>query len=157
MSENVKIKRVYPDTSVVGGLFDEEFRSLTKPFWDAVINGQIKIIVSNILEDELEEAPEHVRTFFRDLPESQKEYVIVTQAAEILADKYIAANVVGHTSRDDCKHIATATLVNADVLVSWNFKHIVNIDRIRGYNGINLSLGYPPIEIRTPSEVIYEH
>ncbi|MDR1290001.1 MAG: PIN domain-containing protein [Planctomycetaceae bacterium] len=157
MPESVKIKRVYPDTSVVGGLFDEEFRSLTKPFWDAVTNGQIKIVVSNILEDELEEAPEHVRTFFRDLPESQKEHVIVTQEAEILADKYIAANVVGHTSRDDCKHIATATLVNADVLVSWNFKHIVNIDKIRGYNGINLLLGYSQIEIRTPSEVIYEH
>jgi hypothetical protein len=70
-----------------------------------------------------------------------------------LADKYIEAKVVGKTSRADCQHIAIATLCNADVLVSWNFKHIVNLDRIRGYNGINYQNGYKMIEIRTPQEL----
>ncbi len=61
---------------------------------------------------------------------------------------------MGQTSRADCQHIAMATLANADVLISWNFKHIVNLDKIRGYNGINYQLGYDMIEIRTPKEII---
>jgi predicted nucleic acid-binding protein len=156
MFEGVKIRRVYVDTSVVGGLFDKEFRELTKPFWDAVQNGQITIIFSSIIEGELLRSPEHVRAFFLNLPSSQKERVVVTEEVETLAEAYISAKVVGRSSLDDCKHIAMATLSNSDVIVSWNFKHIVNIDRIRGYNGINQLLGYPQLEIRTPSEVIYE-
>ena len=70
-----------------------------------------------------------------------------------LADKYIDAKVVGKTSRGDCQHIAIATLSKADVLVSWNFKHIVNLTRIRGYNGINYQNGLNMIEIRTPKEI----
>jgi hypothetical protein len=71
-----------------------------------------------------------------------------------LADRYIEANVVGKTSRADCQHIAMAPLALADVLVSWNFKHIVNLDKIRGYNGVNYQYGYHIIEIRTPKEII---
>jgi hypothetical protein len=71
-----------------------------------------------------------------------------------LADHYIRAGVVGKTSRADCQHIAIATLCRADVLISWNFRHIVNLDRIRGYNGINLMHGHPLIEIRTPREIL---
>jgi hypothetical protein len=61
--------------------------------------------------------------------------------------------VVGKTSRVDCQHIAIATLCNADVLISWNFKHIINLDRIRGYNGINFKNGYKMLEIMTPKEI----
>jgi hypothetical protein len=70
---------------------------------------------------------------------------------------YIEENVVGKTSRADCQHIAMATIYRADVLVSWNFKHIVNLERIRGYNSVNLRAGYQMTEIRTPKETfIYE-
>ena len=72
----------------------------------------------------------------------------------VLADKYIQDKVVGRTSREDCIHIALATLHRADVLISWNFKHIVNLIRIRGYNSVNLKTGYPTIEIRSPKELI---
>jgi len=71
---------------------------------------------------------------------------------------YIKENVVGKTSREDCIHIALATINRADVLVSWNFKHIVNLSRIRGYNSVNLKTGYPTIEIRSPLDLIdYEN
>ncbi|MDR2706762.1 MAG: PIN domain-containing protein [Planctomycetaceae bacterium] len=156
MTNRNRIRRVYPDTSVVGGAFDEEFRKQTYPFWNAVNNGEFHIIVSDILKKELERAPKQVMVFFENLPESQKEYVIATEESDFLADQYIAAKVVGQTSRDDCRHIAIATINRADVLVSWNFKHIVNVNRICGYNGVNMLFGYPQIEIRTPSEVIYE-
>jgi hypothetical protein len=73
-----------------------------------------------------------------------------------IAEQYIVKKVVGQTSRDDCRHTAIATISRVDVLVSWNFKHIVNVNRISGYNGVNMLLGYSQIEIRTPIEVIYE-
>jgi predicted nucleic acid-binding protein len=111
-------------------------------------------LISDLLEAELLRAPEHVRRFLEDIPSAVVERLQLTQEATQLADRYINAGVVGKTSRADCQHIAMATLAKADVLVSWNFKHIVNLDRIRGYNGINYQLGYPMLEIRTPKEII---
>ena len=102
---------------------------------------------------ELSRAPAFVKNLLDELPSEVKLQVKLTQDAAVLADKYIEAGVVGRTSRADCQHIAIATLSRADVLVSWNFKHIVNLDRIRGYNGINYQNGYPMVEIRTPREI----
>ena len=69
-----------------------------------------------------------------------------------MATKYIAEKVVGQTSYADCLHIAIATINRADFLVSWNFKHIVNVQRISGYNSINIKNGYKQLEIRSPRE-----
>jgi hypothetical protein len=102
----------------------------------------------------MENAPEHVREFFHRLPQTQIERVTATEDSDLLAEQYVKAGVVGQTSFDDCRHIALATIVRADVLVSLNFKHIVNIRRIQGYNGVNMLYGYSTIEIRTPDEVI---
>ncbi len=151
------IRRVYVDTSVVGGAFDKEFDWQTEPFWKAVRNRKIVVIESNILRGEVERAPKHVREFYFAMPDSQIERVISTEESNTLAARYIAEKVVGKTSLDDCKHIALATLSHADVLVSWNFKHIVNVVRIKGYNSVNMKLGYPQIEIRTPYEVIHDN
>ncbi len=148
------IKRVYIDTSVVGGYFDEEFSADTKPLFDNLNKGRIKLLVSDLLEAELLRAPSFVMDFFNSLPKKHIEYVRLTAEAIDLADKYIKAKVVGKTSRADCQHISIATLNHSDVLVSWNFKHIVNLDKIRGYNGINFQLGYQMIEIRTPKEIM---
>lgn len=147
-------ERVYIDTSVVGGYFDEEFSSETIPFFESVKSGRTTIIVSDILEAELLRAPAFVRALLLSLPGSSIEHIRLSPEAAALADKYIEARVVGRTSRADCQHIAIATICHADVLVSWNFKHIVNLDRIRGYNGINIQNGYKMIEIRTPREII---
>ena len=81
------------------------------------------------------------------------EKVEITDDVLLLATKYVEEKVVGQTSFDDCIHIATATIHRADILVSWNFKHIVNIYRIRGYNSINLKMNYSSLEIRSPKEI----
>ena len=146
-------QRIYIDTSVVGGYFDDEFSTDTIPFFDRVRNGEIIVVLSDILEAELLRAPEFVKELLTTIPKEQIENIQLSPEASELADKYIEAKVVGKTSRADCQHIAIATLCKADVLVSWNFKHIVNLDRIRGYNGINYQLGYNMIEIRTPKEI----
>jgi predicted nucleic acid-binding protein len=146
-------QRIYIDTSVVGGYFDDEFSADTIPFFERVKSGEIIIIVSDILEAELLRAPDFVRELLMEMPKLQIEKVRLSPEAIELADKYIDAKVVGKTCRADCQHIAIATFCNADVLVSWNFKHIVNLDRIRGYNGINYQNGHKMIEIRTPKEI----
>jgi predicted nucleic acid-binding protein len=148
-------QRIYIDTSVVGGYFDEEFSADTVPFFESVINGEINILVSDLLRAELLNAPVFVRNLLDSIPKQNIENIKLTDEASILADRYIEAKVVGKTSRADCQHIAMATLSKADVLVSWNFKHIVNLDRIRGYNGINYQSGHNMIEIRTPKEITH--
>jgi predicted nucleic acid-binding protein len=146
-------QRIYIDTSVVGGHFDDEFSADTIPFFDRVRKGEITILVSELLEVELLGAPDFVNELLKTIPVDFIEKVKLTPEAKELADKYIDAKVVGKTSKADCQHIAIATLYKADVLVSWNFKHIVNLDRIRGYNGINYQNGHNMIEIRTPKEI----
>jgi predicted nucleic acid-binding protein len=146
-------QRIYIDTSVVGGYFDEEFSNDTIEFFERVRDGEIIILVSELLEAELLGAPDFVNELLSSIPLEFIEKVKLTPEAKELADKYIDAKVVGKTSKADCQHIAIATLYKADVLVSWNFKHIVNLQRIRGYNGINYQNGYNMIEIRTPKEI----
>jgi predicted nucleic acid-binding protein len=120
-------QRFYFDTSVFGGLFDSEFEEETVLLFKKVTLGQIRCIYSNLTESELTNAPERVRDYFVNIPENCKEKILVTPDALILAQTYIEEKVVGETSLDDCIHIATATLHKVDMLVSWNFKHIVNV------------------------------
>ncbi len=147
------IKSAYLDTSVFGGYFDEEFSEDTIPFFERISEERIIVIVSELLEDELSGAPEFVRELFNQILNQGALFVNVTKEVEQLANTYISEKVVGHTSYADCTHIALATINKVDILASWNFKHIVNIDRIRGYNAVNLKLGYPILEIRTPREI----
>jgi predicted nucleic acid-binding protein len=136
------IKRIYIDTSVFGGYFDKEFEKETKHFFERILEKQIMIIVSEILELELYRAPNYIQDFFEALPDNLIERVELNNEARELSEKYISEKVVGKTSRADCQHIALATINKADVLASWNFKHIVNLERIRGYNSINFREGY---------------
>ncbi|MCE2733444.1 MAG: hypothetical protein O9302_07240 [Cyclobacteriaceae bacterium] len=148
------IQKVYIDTSVIGGYFDEEFELYTKLFFEKVKQGEFRVILSDLLITELQGAPENVIKFFKSIPRKQIEFVEQTSDSILLGEEYLKEGVVGKTSRADCRHIALATLINADILVSWNFKHIVNINRIRGYNSVNIKHGHRILEIRTPREIL---
>ena len=117
-------------------------------------NNEIVFVVSDLLDLELIEAPEQVRQLLEKYSAGKFERVPLTADAIQLADAYITEKVVGKTSLEDCRHIALATINRVDVLASWNFKHIVNLDRIKGYNSVNLRLGFPMIEIRSPKDLI---
>jgi len=147
-------QRFYFDTSVFGGVFDKEFEEETLQLFERVKLGKIICMYSDLTETELLKAPEHIRLYFKNLPKENTERVIINKEIIELATKYIDEKVVGKTSFDDCLHIATATLNKADILVSWNFKHIVNVYRIRGYNSINLRMNYLSLEIRSPKEIL---
>ena len=146
--------RIYIDTSVVGGFFDEEFKDATQRLFARLERDEVKFIVSDLLELELIQAPRQVSELLLKYPTDRFERIELTPEIIDLADKYISEKVVGRTSLEDCRHIALATINRVDVLASWNFKHIVNLERIKGYNSVNLRLGYPTIEIRTPQELI---
>jgi hypothetical protein len=103
---------------------------------------------------ELIQAPKYVSELLLKYPKDWFERIELTEETITLADRYITDKVVGRTSLEDCRHIALATINKVDVLASWNFKHIVNLDRIKGYNSVNLKLGYATIEIRTPQELV---
>ena len=151
-------QRIYIDTSIVGGYFDEEFSDATKELFKRLENREIVFVISDLLDLELTGAPQNVRELLYNFSNDKFERVQLTEEAIQLADKYIAEKVVGKTSLEDCRHIALATINRVDVLASWNFKHIVNLERIRGYNSINFREGYQMIEIRTPKEIFnYEN
>lgn len=135
-------------------MFDKEFQDTTLLLFERVINGKIICVFSDLIESELANAPLRVKEYFYQLPKENLEKVIVDDEILLLATKYIDENVVGKTSFDDCVHIASATIQKADALISWNFKHIVNLYRIRGYNSINIRFNYQPLEIRSPKEII---
>jgi len=151
-------QRIYIDTSVVGGYYDVEFDKATIQLFKRLENKEVIFVVSDLLDLELLNAPERVKKLLYNYPTESFERIELTEEAIILADTYITEKVVGKTSIEDCRHIAMATINKVDVLASWNFKHIVNLERIKGYNSVNLRLGYQMIEIRSPENLInYEN
>lgn len=112
------------------------------------------MLLSAVLQKELEPAPEKIVKLITDLKTEYTEFLDEDDEAVELATDYVAEKVVGQTSYADCLHIALATINRADLLVSWNFKHIVNIERIRGYNSINIKNGYKQLEIRSPRDLM---
>ena len=147
-------QRIYIDTSIVGGYFDQEFKEATIKLFERFENNKIIFVVSDLLDLELINAPIHVRELLLKYSADKFERIEFTEDAIKLADTYILDKVVGRTSLEDCRHIALATIYKVDVLASWNFKHIVNLDRIKGYNSVNLRLGFSMIEIRSPKDLV---
>ena len=145
---------LYLDTSVFGGYFDEEFKEFTVPLFERIKEEDFEVIFSDITENELLNAPNRVKTLVESLPIQSTKYVNSNEESIQLAQKYIEEGVVGQTSLADCLHIALATIHNANILISWNFKHIVNVVRILGYNSVNLTESYKQIDIRSPRELL---
>ena len=146
--------RIYAGASVVGGCEDEEFAEHSLRLMESFVRGEFVLVVSNLTIQELAAAPEAVRKRLATVPEAHIETLQLDAEARELAEAYIAAGVLTDTMRADAQHIAIATVARVDVLVSWNFKHIVNLQRIHGFNSVNLRRGYPMLEIRAPREVV---
>ena len=147
--------RVYIDTSVFGGCFDEEFSAVSRSLFEAVSRGEILPLVSEVTARELEAAPRQVRDFFARTLERAGERVEVSEEAVLLAHAYIGAGVVAKKWFDDALHVALATLARADVFVSWNFRHPVSPVRIRAFNNVNAVQGHGQVVIMTPADVVH--
>ena len=148
--------RVYSDTSVIGGCLDTEFAKDSKALFSLFIRREMIPIVSEVVLQELEDAPNEVRKVLEGLTEHTVEVLRETNEVARLAKLYISSGAVPDHSYRDALHIAVATINHLDVLVSWNFKHIVNIKRIHAYNSVNIKEGYSMLDIRSPKEVLDE-
>jgi hypothetical protein len=146
--------RIYTDTSVIGGCEDDEFRVPSRRLLEAFVRGDLRLVLSELTLRELETAPAAVREVLRAVPDGHIEFLRLTPPAAELAQRYLAEPVLGPGMLADAEHIAMASIARVDVLVSWNFRHVVNLQRIHGYHAVNRRLRYPPIEIRSPREVI---
>ncbi len=145
------------DNSVFGGVFDDEFADDSKRFFEQVKSGRFIVLVSEILLREILNAPDHIQDVLSSLPHEQLEAVAITPEAVALTEAYLQAGVVSHKWRDDAARIALATITKADILLSWNFRHIVNFDKIRAFNSVNLAQGYGLLDIRCPKEIQDEY
>jgi len=149
----MKLQRVYLDTSVLGGCFDPEFAEWSNGLVQDFHSGRFKPVLSQVTATELQDAPEKVQALYAELLTLGAEVVEATESALELADAYQEHRILTPRFYDDGLHIAVATVAEADVLVSWNFKHIVRFDKIRLFNAVNLEYGYKPLQIFSPREV----
>jgi hypothetical protein len=149
----MRAQRIYIDTSVVGGCHDQEFAPWSNGLLEDFRLGVFQPVVSTITALEIAEAPEVVQATYADLLLMEPEVLDIGEEETELAHRYLERGILSENYIDDARHIALATIAEVDVLVSWNFRHIVHFDKIRQFNAVHLEQGYKPIEIRSPREV----
>ena len=148
----MKRLRVYVDTSVFGGCFDPEFAEWSNALMDDFRSGQFALVLSDVIAGEVAMAPEPVQQVLSELLNLADSLPVTEEALELLR-AYESHHILGRRFRNDMLHVAIATVAEVDVVVSWNFRHIVRLDKIRLFNGVNLELGYKPLTICSPREV----
>lgn len=148
--------RVYVDTSVFGGAEDAEFAETSRRFFQEVHLSKYIVVLSKLVLDELTPAPHNVFKVLQDLPKSQIEFLEISEEMESLAEAYLSEHILPVSMKPDALHVAAATVARASLVLSWNFKHIVNFQRIQRFNAVNLNNGYGLIDIRSPLEIAYD-
>ena len=146
-------RMLYIDTSVIGGYFDDEFAGATRRLWQLAESGSFALRTSEDTAAEIVNAPEPIRSLFT---KTFPDLIGLNPETLALADAYLAHKVVPPKFRDDALHVAACTLAGISPLVSWNFKHLVNLRREDGFNAVNLLQGRPLLRIVSPLELIYE-
>ncbi|HEV3271966.1 MAG TPA: PIN domain-containing protein [Candidatus Methylacidiphilales bacterium] len=151
----MKTPILYLDTSVIGGYFDDKFKEATRELWRQMEAGKYRFVTSPLVGQEAAGAPEEVRRLLTSTF-TQDDLLLLSLEAEELAAAYMAQKVVPAKYEDDALHVAIAVVGGIQVIVSWNFKHLVNFQREAGFNGVNLLQGYPSVRILSPLELIYD-
>jgi len=147
--------RVYADTSVFGGVFDEEFSRSSLVFFDWVRRRRLTLVTSALVEEELVPAPERVRRLFEEML-AFAEWVTISREVLDLRRAYVRAGIVTRRSAADALHVAMATANHCPVLVSWNCRDIVHFEKVPRYNAVNKLNGFAEMAIHTPLEVVYD-
>ncbi|MDS4020157.1 MAG: PIN domain-containing protein [Candidatus Competibacter sp.] len=150
----MKKLRIYVDTSVIGGCFDSEFAEWSSALIEDFRKGRYRAVLSDVTAAEVLPAPDFVKNLHAELLSLPAQVIRVDEDAVSLVQHYIAHSVLGQRFMNDMLHIALATIAEVDVLVSWNFKHIVRLDKIRLFNAVNIEQGYKTLAIYSPREVI---
>lgn len=152
----IKPLRLYVDPSVLGGCFDADFAEESTRFFDLVRDGRIVALVGQVVVDELRDAPPQLRALFRSLAEEWVVPVDLTPETIELRDAHVTAGIVTRRYVDDATHVAAASVARADAVVSWSFRHIVRLDKMRACNQVNQQAGFGLLSIVSPQEVRFD-
>jgi hypothetical protein len=144
---------IYLDTSVIGGCCDPEFQEWSNGLLDDIKAGKFSLFLSDLSDAKVQDAPEEVRTIYLEFRNCASRILELSYEAIELADTYLKHGILTLNYRNDARHIALATVAGADLLVSWNFKHVVHFEKIQKFNAVNIEMGYKPILIFSPREV----
>jgi len=153
------VPTLYLDTSIISCYFEEDVlwqRDPTRELWRLMNLGIFHFTTSTVTAQEIAVAPGYVRTLFNATFPTEA-ILPVPEEAKQLAAAYIRQGILTNNSINDALHVAACTVAGVEYLVSWNFKHLVNVERKRGFNAINLLHGYRNVSIVSPSELIYEN
>lgn len=146
---------VYCDTSVFGGIKDDKFSTASNRFFNLIREKEFTLVISPVVGREInqpETPQEIIQTYNSLLPLC--EIVEINREIIELQQAYITEKIISSKWEDDALHVAAATVFGCELIVSWNFKHIVNYRRIPLYNAVNTLHGYGEIAIFSPLEVI---
>jgi predicted nucleic acid-binding protein len=149
--------KIYVDTSVIGGCFDHKFRKDSLRLFEDFKAGKKQMIYSDLVYKEIQQGGhtrDHLLRKFHEVPEDHMIRYKQNEEVELLAEKYLKRNILTGKSYKDAIHVATGTIFEADVIASWNFRHIVNKRKIKQYNETNIEFGYRPIAIKTPEYIL---
>ncbi len=144
---------LYVDTSVIGGCYDQEFQEWSNGLLTDIQAGRFSLFLSELSDAEIQDAPEEVRKIYLEFRNCAKKVLELSAEVIELADAYLNHGILTPNYRNDARHIALATIAGADVLVSWNFKHVVHFEKIQKFNAVNIEMGYKTILIFSPREV----
>ena len=147
--------RAYADTTVFGGIVDVEFEAASRAFFEEVRSGRFTLVVTPPLDEEIEDAPLAVQELYAEM-QSYSEPVRVSAKARALQEAYLRAGILAVKSEKDALHIAIASVTACELIVSWNFRHIVRESKIKRFNEVNLASGYKAVAIKSPPEVLHE-
>jgi len=147
--------KLYLDTSVISHLQapdTPEKMAETQMFWDILKTGKYDVVISDVVIEEIERCREPKRTFMDEKVTDINPFIATpNQEAENLAVEYVNKKVLSQKSFDDCMHIALSVINRCDYLVSWNFRHLVNVQTIEGVRIVNAINHYQEIKIVSPN------
>ena len=149
----MKKTRIYVDTSVIGGCCDPEFQEWSFGLLADFKAGIFSFLLSELTDAEIQDAPDEVKDIYGEFRKYTNEIIEFTSDAIELAEEYLKHEILTENFRNDARHIAIAVVASADLLVSWNFKHIVHFEKIQRFNAVNIEMGYKPLLIYSPREV----
>ena len=149
--------KIYLDTSVYGGCYDEGFEASNQLIEWIHQNSKVVVYYSDVLNKEINNAPVLVRKRLLKILRriENKRYVYLNDKSKRLASEYIMRFALPSDSIIDAKHIALASIHKIDYILSWNMKHMVNREAL--FNVINKGLKLSPIRIKKPDNFLKEY
>ena len=145
--------RVYADTSVFGGVFDPEFQSASRTFFDQVRSGRFQLVTCALVRYEISQAPDRVQGLLGGMMDIV-EVAEISDGSYSLQDAYLSEGILDSRHAEDALHVAIASVFGCSLVVSWNFRHIVHFQKIPLYNAVNILKGYDQIGVFSPLEVL---